>query len=383
MDFHLGNKYYRSYVSENNSTEENDILEVINNVSLKTRKDLVDRILKKRRNEENDKLLRNEMENKKECDNMKKNNKKYNDTNKNNMYVEYDEKTTKAMELAMYESLGRVMGMCVCIASALNICFNPIIWKKICGMPLELQDLCDYDFVAVEMLKTLKMLCDERTNGWNVELKQSLGDMTFLTEDSGGNSIELIRNGVNVPINFDNLELFIRLMTRCKMNESSKGIRYLLKGFSSVIPLGRLRLLYEFTNVEHMVCGEREINLDVLKAHTWSNDLKIKHKLFTVLEEFTNEQLQSFLRFVSGRSRLPTTKNDWYMIIDVDNGNHNFSQIDQRLPTAVTCGFRLLLPQYSTLEILKERLLYAIKNCTAIDLDTFVVHDQMQLMYEE
>lgn len=166
---------------------------------------------------------------------------------------------------------------------------------------------------------------------------------------------------MNIPINFDNLGLFIRLMTKCKMNESSKGIRHLLKGFSSVIPLGRLRLLYDFKDVEHMVCGEREINIEVLKAHTWSNDLNIKDKLFTVLEEFTNEQLQSFLRFVSGRSRLPTTKNDWYMIIDVENPNKNISQIDQRLPTAVTCGFRLLLPQYSSLDILKERLLYAIK----------------------
>lgn len=288
---------------------------------------------------------------------------------KNKFIIDYDEKTIKAMELAMYESLGRVMGMCVCIASALNICFNPIIWKKICGVPLELQDLADYDFVAVEMLKTLKMLNSEKSNEWNMELKQSLGDMTFITEDSGGNSIELIKNGMNIPINFDNLGLFIRLMTKCKMNESSKGIRHLLKGFSSVIPLGRLRLLYDFKDVEHMVCGEREINIEVLKAHTWSNDLNIKDKLFTVLEEFTNEQLQSFLRFVSGRSRLPTTKNDWYMIIDVENPNKNISQIDQRLPTAVTCGFRLLLPQYSSLDILKERLLYVpIVNLTFLSL---------------
>lgn len=56
---------------------------------------------------------------------------------------------------------------------------------------------------------------------------------------------------------------------------------------------------------------------------------------------------------------------------------------DNRLPTAATCSFRLLMPRYSTKDIMRERLLYAINNCTAIDLDAFVVHEQMQLMYDD
>jgi hypothetical protein len=43
--------------------------------------------------------------------------------------------------------------------------------------------------------------------------------------------------------------------------------------------------------------------------------------------------------------------------------------VDGSLPTSHTCNQQLELPRYSTKEILKERLLYAIANCTTIEMD--------------
>ena len=42
---------------------------------------------------------------------------------------------------------------------------------------------------------------------------------------------------------------------------------------------------------------------------------------------------------------------------------------DARLPTSHTCFFSLHLPKYSSEEILRKRLLYAISNCVALDAD--------------
>jgi len=42
---------------------------------------------------------------------------------------------------------------------------------------------------------------------------------------------------------------------------------------------------------------------------------------------------------------------------------------DATLPTAHTCFFALDLPKYSSYEVMKEKLKYAIVNCQAIDTD--------------
>ena len=43
------------------------------------------------------------------------------------------------------------------------------------------------------------------------------------------------------------------------------------------------------------------------------------------------------------------------------------------LPTAQTCFFQLQLPQYSSMEVMAEKLRYAIRNCRSIDMDTYML----------
>jgi hypothetical protein len=45
------------------------------------------------------------------------------------------------------------------------------------------------------------------------------------------------------------------------------------------------------------------------------------------------------------------------------------SQPNTRLPAATTCYFTLKLPNYTTVEVLKEKLRYVINNCAEIDAD--------------
>ena len=70
------------------------------------------------------------------------------------------------------------------------------------------------------------------------------------------------------------------------------------------------------------------------------------------------------MRFVWGRSKLPSTG---------DYRNFKLSKlygkIDESLPISHTCFFHLELPEYTTKENLKNKILYAITHCTAIDLD--------------
>jgi hypothetical protein len=73
------------------------------------------------------------------------------------------------------------------------------------------------------------------------------------------------------------------------------------------------------------------------------------------------------VRFTWGRSRLPLTAAGFTQRFKIQSFGR--SPADAYFPVSHTCFFSLELPQYSSLDIMKERLRYAIFNCTAIDGD--------------
>eukprot|EP00921_Rhytidocystis_pertsovi_P007066 GHVQ01011902.1.p1 GENE.GHVQ01011902.1~~GHVQ01011902.1.p1 ORF type:complete len:834 (-),score=63.34 GHVQ01011902.1:282-2783(-) len=81
-----------------------------------------------------------------------------------------DAATLARVELGMFELLGRTMAMCVTTATPLNVCLNSIIWKKLVGSPISLQDLRDSDCVAVEMLWSLRLLASEGPDAWDQQV---------------------------------------------------------------------------------------------------------------------------------------------------------------------------------------------------------------------
>ena len=72
---------------------------------------------------------------------------------------------------------------------------------------------------------------------------------------------------------------------------------------------------------------------------------------------------------VWGRTRLPATPAEWGDVRFTLHTRHT-SNPDAAYPVAHTCFFSLELPAYTSVAILQERLLYAIQNCQAIDIDT-------------
>ncbi|CDJ36626.1 HECT-domain (ubiquitin-transferase) containing protein, putative [Eimeria mitis] len=285
--------------------------------------------------------------------------------------------------ILMYEALGRLMAMCFCIGSAFNVTLNPIVWKKLVAAPISIEDVADSDCVAVEMLRSLRRLAAVPQQFWDATMEASLSDMTFSAEDTLGRSCELVEGGAEIPVTAFNLSTFIRLSERFRLLEGQEGIEAVLRGIAAVLPLGRLRLLFDWRRLEYRICGDREVDVATLKEHTECSSERLKAQLFEILESFTNDQLQRFLRFVCGRSRLPVASSDWRMTVDYETVDRGAAINDNRLPTAATCSFRLVMPLYSSVSIMRERLLYAINNCTAIDLDAVVVHEQMQLMYDD
>lgn len=84
-----------------------------------------------------------------------------------------------------------------------------------------------------------------------------------------------------------------------------------------------------------------------------------------IIKEWSAEMRTRYIRFCWGRSRLPDPKFDCSHYIYKNYA----SDPDRRLPNAGTCGFSITYPNYSSKEILKQKLEYAIVFCNEIDSD--------------
>lgn len=96
------------------------------------------------------------------------------------------------------------------------------------------------------------------------------------------------------------------------------------EGMSTIVPVPLLSLLTA-QQLEQLVCGLPEVSVEMLKKLVRYRDIAESHELigwfWQSLEEFTNEERVLFLRFVSGRSRLPSNPADItqkFQIIKVD-----------------------------------------------------------------
>jgi hypothetical protein len=126
-----------------------------------------------------------------------------------------------------------------------------------------------------------------------------------------------------------------------------------------------------WSELELLICGTPVIDLKVLKKHTiydtYNANSREIQTFWQVMEEFTMEQRSSFLKFIWGRARLPLTEDGWthpmkiQKLVKMDP--------DKYLPLSHTCFFSLELPCYSSRKIMKEKLIYAITHCKAIDID--------------
>lgn len=98
---------------------------------------------------------------------------------------------------------------------------------------------------------------------------------------------------------------------------------------------------------------------DACIAYFWS---MLRHR-------FNDQQRSDFLTFVHGRSRLPTSTQEIEQVpftvmrpANSRTAHLTQVQIDKQMPMAHTCGFALELPSYSSLDIMTDRLLYAIQH---------------------
>jgi hypothetical protein len=150
------------------------------------------------------------------------------------------------------------------------------------------------------------------------------------------------------------------------------------EGMSSVLPV-ELLTLFTGEQLRDILCGNPHIDVELLRRvveyEGYSENDDVIAYLWDVLREMTTTERKLFLQFVWARNRLPLKEADFdapFRILKDLKGVKEGE--DYPLPSASTCFFSLMLPEYPNKDMLKQKLLFAIENVTTMESD-YVTND--------
>ncbi|XP_016128716.1 probable E3 ubiquitin-protein ligase HERC1 [Sinocyclocheilus grahami] len=272
--------------------------------------------------------------------------------------------------LLQFKFLGILMGVAIRTKKPLDLHLAPMVWKQLCCIPLTLEDLEEVDLLYVQTLNSILHLEDSGITEQNFHEMIPLD--TFVGQSADGKMVPIIPGGNSIPLTFSNRKEYVEHAIDYRLHEMDRQVAAVREGMSWIVPVPLLSLLTA-RQLEQMVCGLPEISVEVLKKVVRYREVDEQQQLmqwfWQTLEEFSNEERVLFMRFVSGRSRLPANTADIsqrFQIMKVDRPYDS-------LPTSQTCFFQLRLPPYSSQSVMAERLRYAINNCRSIDMDNYML----------
>lgn len=136
------------------------------------------------------------------------------------------------------------------------------------------------------------------------------------------------------------------------------------RGFSMCLEKRSLNL-FDPDLLQSVVEGVQEIDISELRRYTryvgWLGDASHRtiKDFWSIVKKYGPEEKKKLLEFVTASDRVPVggTRNLAFVI-----QRNGVGDIDGHLPTSYTCYGTLLLPEYSSKEILREKLGMALEN---------------------
>ncbi|XP_031158223.1 ubiquitin-protein ligase E3A-like [Sander lucioperca] len=255
-----------------------------------------------------------------------------------------------------YTLIGIVLGLAIYNNCILDVHFPMVVYRKLMGKKGTFRDLADANPVLYQSLKEL------------LEYEGSVEEDMMITfqisqTDLFGNPLmyDLRENGDKIPVTNENRKEFVAQYAEYMLNKSvEKQFKAFRRGFHMVTNESPLKYLFRPEEIELLICGSRNLDFLALEETTeydggYNRDSRIIKEFWETLHSFGEEQKRFFLQFTTGTDRAPVGGLGKLKMIIAKNGPDT-----DRLPTSHTCFNVLLLPEYSSKEKLRERLLKAI-----------------------
>ncbi|XP_067303959.1 E3 ubiquitin-protein ligase UBR5 isoform X5 [Pseudorasbora parva] len=273
-------------------------------------------------------------------------------------------KNTEA-RLNCFRNIGRILGLCLLQNELCPITLNRHVIKVLLGRKVNWHDFAFFDPVMYESLRQLirHSLTEE------AEAVFAAMDLAFaidLCKEEGAGQVELLAGGVNMPVTPLNVYEYVRRYAEHRMLVvAEQPLHAMRKGLLDVLPKNALEDLTA-EDFRLLVNGCGEVNVQMLISFTSFNDesgenaeklLQFKRWFWSIVEKMSMTERQDLVYFWTSSPSLPASEEGFQPMPSITIRPPD----DQHLPTANTCISRLYVPLYSSKQILKQKLLLAIK----------------------
>ncbi|XP_076252231.1 ubiquitin protein ligase E3A isoform X2 [Rhynchophorus ferrugineus] len=258
---------------------------------------------------------------------------------------------------AQFTLIGIVLGLAIYNNVILAVNFPMVLYRKLMGRKGSFEDLLDWNPV---LYNSLKQMLEYTESDFEDVFMQTF---SISYQDVFGTVInyDLLDKGDKIPVTQENKYEFVDLYADFLLNKSvEKQFRAFYKGFQMVVDESPLEQLFRPEEIELLICGSKNFDFGELEISTeydggYSNDTQIIKDFWSVVHAFSLEDKRKLLQFTTGSDRVPIGGLSRLKLVIAKNGPDS-----DRLPTAHTCFNVLLLPEYSSKEKLKDRLVKAI-----------------------
>uniref|UniRef100_A0A8C2LDK8 E3 ubiquitin-protein ligase UBR5 n=1 Tax=Cricetulus griseus TaxID=10029 RepID=A0A8C2LDK8_CRIGR len=283
---------------------------------------------------------------------------------KRGFYTPRPGRNTEA-RLNCFRNIGRILGLCLLQNELCPITLNRHVIKVLLGRKVNWHDFAFFDPVMYESLRQL-ILASQSSDAEAVFSAMDLAFAIDLCKEEGGGQVELIPNGVNIPVTPQNVYEYVRKYAEHRMLAvAEQPLHAMRKGLLDVLPKNSLEDLTA-EDFRLLVNGCGEVNVQMLISFTSFNDesgenaeklLQFKRWFWSIVEKMSMTERQDLVYFWTSSPSLPASEEGFQPMPSITIRPPD----DQHLPTANTCISRLYVPLYSSKQILKQKLLLAIK----------------------
>lgn len=258
-------------------------------------------------------------------------------------------------DIDLFNLIGVICGLAIYNLTIVELNFPLALYKKLLKKKPTLEDLKE---LMPDVGRSLQQLLDYTED----DLEETFCLNFTITEENYGATevFELVPNGENINVNMSNRQDFVSAYVDYVFNTSVAPLfECFYAGFHKVCG-GKVLELFQPNELQAMVIGNTNYDwMELEKTTEYKGEYWTDHptiRLFwEVFHDLPLEKKKQFLLFLTGSDRIPILgMKSLKLVIQPTGGGEHY------LPVAHTCFNLLDLPKYTSLEMLREKLLQAI-----------------------
>jgi hypothetical protein len=152
----------------------------------------------------------------------------------------------------------------------LHAVFNRLVWKRLVGAPLSLEDIRDVDVDAYHLISSVASWVPPHVATGATAASAfdaAFPQLTLSAVSVDGRVVELAPSGSVTRVTLETRALWLQLQVQYRLTAYDAQINAMQRGLFGSVPARAVRLL-TWSELEVAVSGRAAIDIKILRAHT-------------------------------------------------------------------------------------------------------------------